>query len=69
MLHYVVSCPDQSVLILSEDEYLEAVGRGVRKLYSGSKKQCERYFDDLQDDKEGGYTGPVWDKLDLNKND
>ena len=69
MQHYVVTCPDQSVLILSKDEYLEAVERGVKKLFSGSKKECDKYFDELQDEKDGGYTGPIWDKLDLNQID
>ena len=69
MQYFVVNCPDQSVLILSEDEYLESIQRGLKKLYSGSKKECERFFDNFQDEKEGGYTGPIWNKLDLNQID
>jgi hypothetical protein len=56
-------------LILSEEEYIEAITRGAKEMFSGSKKECERYFDELQDEKEGGYTGPIWDKLDLNQFD
>lgn len=64
MQHHVILAPDHTVLIISEKEKEEVLLRGAKILKSGLKKECDRWYDEFCD--EYGYTGPIWDNLEIN---
>jgi len=64
MTHYVILDNQQQVHIIEESELDFAMARGAKELYKGSKKECNKYYDDFVE--ESGYTGPIWEKLELN---
>lgn len=67
MTHYVVVDTKQNLHILDETEIDFAFQRGAKSLKEGTEKECNKYYDEFCE--ESGYTGPIWDKLELNNFD
>jgi hypothetical protein len=64
MTYHIILDNQQQLHIIPFNELDIALARGFKELYSGNEKECEKEYDDLCD--EWGYTGPIWDKLELN---
>lgn len=67
MTYYVVLDNQQNVFLLNEEEVDFAFQRGAKSLMEGTEKECQKYYDDFVE--ESGYTGPIWDKLEMNNFD
>jgi len=68
MTHYVILDNQQQLHFIDETELDFASQReGVKVLKEGTKKECNKYYDEFVE--ESGYTGPIWDKLELNNFD
>jgi hypothetical protein len=66
MQHYVI-LDNQSLDIINEEAKDLALTRGAKILFEGTKKECDKHYDELVE--EWGYTGPIWEKLELNTHD
>lgn len=66
MSYHVILDNQQNILIITHEELDIAIARGAKELYEGSKKECEKYYDNISE--EWGYTGPIWDALEINYN-
>jgi len=64
MTYYVILDNQQTLHILDETEVDFAFARGAKSLKEGTKKECEKYYDEFVE--ESGYTGPIWDKIEMN---
>ena len=64
MSHHVILDNQQQLHLISHEELDIVLARGAKKLYSGSEKECKKYYDDIAD--EWRYTGPIWDRIELN---
>jgi predicted nucleic-acid-binding Zn-ribbon protein len=67
MSHYVISDNQQNIIIITEKEIDIAIARGSKILEQGSENECNEFYDTFCD--ECGYTGPIWEKLELNNFD
>ena len=65
MTYYVVSDSQQNIHLLDANEADFAFARNAKNLKEGTKKECEKYYDELCE--EYGYTGPIWNNIELNQ--
>ncbi len=65
MMYHVVLDSQQTLDVISHEQLDIALALGAKELFNGSEKECNSYYDDFCD--EFGYTGPIWDKLEINQ--
>lgn len=64
MSHYIILDNQQQLHIIPHNELDIVLARGAKTLYEGTEKECKKHYDELAD--EWGYTGPIWDRIELN---